>query len=251
MSENIIENFCPVELTKQGEELLAKVQTGIPLNITRAGVGDGFVSDGQSVTQLMSLVNEIPSHASKISGTSTVVDITYHKAESNSTVLRIRVQNGDTEFDLREIGIFAQDPDLGEILYAYTNCGNGALTMPVYNGKTRTVRDYTLATRIGNASDLEVNVTLPAEVRQEEFDAHANNQSIHWQISLSSEEPKGNNYIWFVPYTPQESIQEVVLQSVDYNGDETKLHVDMDGEINTADNTAVSDEYGEKVILFE
>ena len=72
-----------------------------------------------------------------------------------------------------------------------------------------------------------------------------------WQISLGSEEPEGNNYIWFAPYVPQNSAQEVVLQTVDYNGDETKLHVDVDGETNTTDNTAVSDEDGTKVILFE
>ena len=69
-----------------------------------------------------------------------------------------------------------------------------------------------------------------------------------WQISIADEEPEGNNYIWFAPYG---DTQEVVLQSVDYNGDETKLHVDMDGDLNTADNTAVSDEDGTKVILFE
>ena len=72
-----------------------------------------------------------------------------------------------------------------------------------------------------------------------------------WQISLGSEEPEGNNYIWFAPYVPQNSAQEVVLQTIDYNGDETKLHVDVDGGTNTTDNTAVSDEDGTKVILFE
>lgn len=253
MSENMkIKNFGPMKLTQHGLNLLSKAQTGTPLVITKAVVGSGYLEIGQSAEKLTNLVKPVSSHTSEESGTSTLVDITYNKViAGGKTALQIKVQNGDTEFYIREIGIMAQDPDEGEILYAYTSCSGDTHGMPIYDGQNRVEDYFTLITDAENASDIVVNVTLPAEVRQEEFDAHTDNRSIHWQISIGSEEPKGNNYIWFAPYTPQESTQEVVLQSVDYNGDETRIHVDVDGELNTADNTAVSDEDGTKVILFE
>lgn len=91
-----------------------------------------------------------------------------------------------------------------------------------------------------------LKVTLPAEVSQEDFDAHTGNKAIHWLISLGNEEPKGDNYLWFVPYKPQETVDEIILQSTDYNGDETKLHIDVDGDIKTVDN---SDVYNDDVLF--
>lgn len=77
---------------------------------------------------------------------------------------------------------------------------------------------------------------------------HTDDKSIHWQISMGDKEPTGNNYLWFAPYKPQETTDEIILQSADYSGNETKLHIEVDGKLNTVDNSDIN---GENVILFE
>lgn len=78
--------------------------------------------------------------------------------------------------------------------------------------------------------------------------SHITDKSIHCPIFIGDEEPTGDNYLWFAPYKPQENVDEIILQSIDYNGDETKLHVEVDGKLNTVDNSDIN---GENVILFE
>lgn len=170
MSENI-NNFRNIALTSAGLDLLSKVQAGTQLVLTRVVIGSGFITDDESAEELTNLVSLIPSHSSQESGTSATVDITYNRAEGDGkTALRVKVQNGDTDFYLREIGIMAQDPDNGEILYAYTCCTGDTNGMPAYNGQNRIEDNFTLITKIGNADNLTVNITLPAEVKQEDFD---------------------------------------------------------------------------------
>lgn len=244
-----ITTFEPVTLTEKGLLLQSKMQTGEKLKIVRVAIGDGFLPEGQDKKKLLQPVHEIATHTSDTEGTSTIADIVYNELnDAGSVITRIKIQNGDSEFFLREIGIIAFDPDEGEILYAYTTCGNGAECIPAYNGINRVVRDFSLYTKVEQAIAFDVKVTLPAEVSQEDFDAHTGNKAIHWQISIGDEQPKGNNSIWFAPYTPQENDDEIILQSTDYNGDENKMHVDMNGDMNTVSNTDVNDE---NVILFE
>lgn len=242
-----ITTFEPVTLTEKGLLLQSKMQTGEKLKIVRVAIGDGFLPEGQDKKKLLQLVHEIATHTSNTEGTSTTADIVYNQLnDAGSVITRIKIQNGDSEFFLREIGIIAFDPDEGEILYAYTTCGNGAECIPAYNGINRVVRDFSLYTKVEQAIAFDVKVTLPAEVSQEDFDAHTGNKAIHWLISLGNEEPKGDNYLWFVPYKPQETVDEIILQSTDYNGDETKLHIDVDGDIKTVDN---SDVYNDDVLF--
>ena len=215
-----ITTFEPVTLTEKGLLLQSKMQTGEKLKIVRVAIGDGFLPEGQDKKKLLQLVHEIATHTSDTEGTSTTADIVYNQLnDAGSVITRIKIQNGDSEFFLREIGIIAFDPDEGEILYAYTTCGNGAECIPAYNGINRVVRDFSLYTKVEQAIAFDVKVTLPAEVSQEDFDAHTGNKAIHWLISLGNEEPKGDNYLWFVPYKPQETVDEIILQSTDYNGD--------------------------------
>ena len=242
-----ITTFEPVTLTEKGLLLQSKMQTGEKLKIVRVAIGDGFLPEGQDKKKLLQLVHEIATHTSDTEGTSTTADIVYNQLnDAGSVITRIKIQNGDSEFFLREIGIIAFDPDEGEILYAYTTCGNGAECIPAYNGINRVVRDFSLYTKVEQAIAFDVKVTLPAEVSQEDFYAHTGNKAIHWLISLCNEEPKGDNYLWFVPYKPQETVDEIILQSTDYNGDETKLHIDVDGDIKTVDN---SDVYNDDVLF--
>ncbi|MFB4325999.1 tail fiber protein [Priestia sp. BR_2] len=103
--------------TNKGRNLQAKAETGTQLKFTRMGVGDGQLS-GQSIPSLNRLINEKKS-----------LPITRLKTQLPAQAIVGAVlsnQDVTTGFYFREMGIFAQDPDEGEILYAYGNSGSGA-----------------------------------------------------------------------------------------------------------------------------
>ncbi|KHF33399.1 hypothetical protein CM49_04347 [Paenibacillus sp. P1XP2] len=107
--------------TKKGRNLQAKAELGAELVFTRMAIGDGQLS-GQSIPDLNGLISEKKS-----------LPITRKKIMLPSqAVIGAVLSNQDvtTGFYFREIGIFAQDPDEGEILYAYGNSGSGAEYIP-------------------------------------------------------------------------------------------------------------------------
>ena len=125
------------------------------------------------VANLTAQKSEIESHQTGVTSSSATVDITnVSVVAAGMTNLRLKIKNGDTPFYLREIGIMAQDPDLGEILYLYTNCGNGAQAFPVFDGSNHVYRTIDFLNIISNASDINVNLTLKNEVTREDFETH-------------------------------------------------------------------------------
>ncbi len=171
--------FNSMCLTKKGLRLQAKAQTGEKLAFSRAAAGCGYLPDNTDVLELTSLIEPID----------TPVDITGNQVIGDGTTqLSVRVQNGSTAFYFREIGIFATDPDEGEILYAYSNAGDYADFMPKLRGTDRVITDVTIITQIGNAENIDVNVTLIPEVLHDEFNAHRENAVIdHPDGSVTTE----------------------------------------------------------------
>lgn len=103
--------------TNKGRNLQAKAETGTQLKFTRMGIGDGQLS-GQSIPSLNRLISEKKS-----------LPITRLKTQLPAQAIVGAVlsnQDVTTGFYFREMGIFAEDPDEGEILYAYGNSGSGA-----------------------------------------------------------------------------------------------------------------------------
>lgn len=115
-------NFNGTRLTNKGRDLLARAIAGTPLQFTRVGVGDGVWPTGLDPLDMIALASEkksLPIESIEIVGDGTVK-------------LRFILTNRDLAegFFVREIGIFANDPDLGEILYAVTYAGNQADYIP-------------------------------------------------------------------------------------------------------------------------
>jgi len=102
-------------LTNKGRQLQAKAQTGAQLVYTRMAVGSGTLS-GQSLESMTALIAPVKD-----------LTITRLKRPAGSTraLIGATLTNQDvtTGFYLREVGIFAEDPDDGEILYMYANSG--------------------------------------------------------------------------------------------------------------------------------
>jgi hypothetical protein len=99
--------FYPVRLTQKGILLMSKVQTGEELRFTYARMGDGNIGQTPNPTDLINVIKEI-----EITDP-TIVDGGWVRFE-------FVMDNVDQGFWFRELGIYAMDPDEGEILYAFT-----------------------------------------------------------------------------------------------------------------------------------
>ncbi|MDO0876766.1 tail fiber protein [Anoxybacillus gonensis] len=167
--------FGGLIMTNRGRILQTKAQTGVQLTFTRIALGDGSLS-GQSILELNQLINEKKS-----------VSITKLKTQPDGkAVVGAVLSNQDitTGFYWREIGVFAQDPDIGEILYCYGNAGSAAEYIPAGGGSDIIEKNIDIITIVGNASNVSatINQSLVFETpegAQEKVDAHANDTTKH------------------------------------------------------------------------
>ena len=103
-------------LTKAGAAMLAKTPIGSEIPVTKWRIGDGQLPGGEDPrdrTQLVNPVRELP----------------IASVENNGNQCLIKGQLVNTEmaaFTWRETGLYATDPDDGEILYAYGYEADGA-----------------------------------------------------------------------------------------------------------------------------
>ncbi|MEC9305271.1 MAG: phage tail protein, partial [Pseudomonadota bacterium] len=154
-------NFPGLKLTDAGKMLQAKAQTGQPLSFTRVGLGDGAIPE--SPADLTKLVNEKHS-----------LSIQRQEIPGDGTVtLRVIMTNQglSTGFFMRELGIFATDPDTGdELLYSYSNAGEETDFLPAAGGAVVWEGVFDIITIIGNANNVTaviddyITIALKSEV---------------------------------------------------------------------------------------
>lgn len=167
--------FGGLIITNRGRALQAKAQIGTQLVFTRIAVGDGELGGG-SILDLTELKHEVKS-----------LSITKIKTLSDGkAVIGTLLSNQDISegFYLREIGIFAQDPDLGEILYCYGNAGALAEYIPAGGGADIIEKNIDIITIVGNASSVSavIDESLIFETpdgAQEKVDTHAVKKQTH------------------------------------------------------------------------
>ena len=110
-----------VYLTKRGRNLLAKAVAGANLTFTRFAIGDAYLN-GAAIEDLNNVI-------------SFKYSVGFSKKQFNE-VGKVKLAGNFTNSDVggfyyRELGLFATDPDLGEILYAYGNADSRAEYIPV------------------------------------------------------------------------------------------------------------------------
>ena len=113
-------SFSTILFTEKGRALQAKAQAGTALNFTKLAMGSGSLG-GQSQITLTALIDP-----------KVILSINEIKRKPNYATIKGIFSNQDisTGFYWREIGLFAQDPDIGEILYCYGNAGTLAEYIP-------------------------------------------------------------------------------------------------------------------------
>lgn len=140
--------FGGLILTNRGRILQAKAQTGVQLQYTRIALGDGALGNSQ-IIELNALKQE-------------VISLPIGKLKvNNATAIVGTVLNNNsvtTGFYFREIGVFATDPDVGEVLYCYGNAGNMAEYIPAGGGADVVEKAIDVQVLTGNAPNVTASI---------------------------------------------------------------------------------------------
>lgn len=139
--------FKRVVITRNGQTLMAKLMSGTgTVEFTKIGVSSTTYTD----TQLESLTS--------LSGVKQTAPITNIARNNNASVTvegAISNEELTVGYYMQTIGLYAKDPDAGEILYAVTTASVAGY-MPPFNNRTPSGAQFKLTTTVGNAE----NVTL-------------------------------------------------------------------------------------------
>ena len=137
-------SFSASGLTNKGRALQAKAQAGAQLIYTKAVAGDGTLGN-QSIGPLTNVLSPKQTY-----------ELTRFKTTGNMATIGFDISNQDvtTGFYFREIGIFATDPDEGEILYWYANSGNTADYIPPGGGSDIIEKTFDVLVFVGTATNV-------------------------------------------------------------------------------------------------
>jgi len=163
--------FGGLILTNRGRALQAKAQAGAQLQFTKVRVGDGQLGS-QSIPDLTNMINTIKT-----------LDISKLKAltDGKAVIGCVLSNSGLTAgFYWRELGVFAQDPDLGEILYCYGNAGAQAEYIPADGGADLIEKKIDVITLVGSATS--VTATIEQSIiyaSAQDLEEHIDNSNVH------------------------------------------------------------------------
>jgi len=140
-----------VYLTKQGRNLLAKGQAGNELRFTRFAYGDGIIKNEAELFEMKKLKHEIATagfrqNAVKVNG------------DGSATISVLLTNDTNASWvDMTEFGIFAQDPDVGEVLYAVGSQSDHPEPIPPSKSKMWELQ-MDIIVQIGNAENVTINI---------------------------------------------------------------------------------------------
>lgn len=141
-------NWNGLQLTNKGIALQAKVQAGTQLHITKLKLGSGVVPSGTDVKTLTDLI--APEQNLGIGGKEAVGDY----CKISSTISNTGLEAG---YYVRELGVFAQDPDDGEILYMYTTDGAPDY-LPAGGGSTVISQEFSVMIAVDDTDNIVVDI---------------------------------------------------------------------------------------------
>jgi len=155
-------------MTDVGADLQAKVNAGkTKLTFTKIKVGSGVnATNPLALTDVLSSKWETTNFVVKQEG----------KIVSVDTFI---TNNGITEaFRMSEIGLFAQDPDKGEVLYAYLTDPEPD-RMPAEGGSVVVSQELTIGMVFSNTGKVSLTVNMGALVTHEQLEAHNADANAH------------------------------------------------------------------------
>jgi len=146
--------FSKLVITNKGQALIAKMIAGTGnIDFTKICTSSTQYTENQLVG-LTSLSN--------VKQTSLISKVT----RTNEVAIKVEAAFTNTDltagYYMRTIGLYAVDPDVGEILYAVTIETSGNCYMPPYNGVTVSGAYVQLVTTVGNAESVSLEVDAAA-----------------------------------------------------------------------------------------
>ena len=184
--------FSKLIITGAGQALIAKVIAGTGnIRFTKVSTSDTAYEENklEELTEL-----------SGIKQTSLISDI----VRTNEVAVKIETAFHNTEltegYYMRTMGLYAVDPDEGEILYAVTVETSGNCYIPPYNGVTVSGAYVQLITTVGNAEQLSLEVDAAAVATIGDL-RELEEKIENLKMDL------GDAYVQFVEYETRENIQ--------------------------------------------
>lgn len=156
-------------VTDKGHALLAKLTQGNTLNITRAITGAGFVTPG-----ILSKQTEVTEPKQSL----TFRTVTY-PAKGKCAFPVILTNDGlATGYSATQVGLFAMDPDEGEILFLIvqsTDADTGTI-IPGEKDMPGYCAEWTFYFQYGQADGVTITVDPSNTVSRSEMEDYINNQ---------------------------------------------------------------------------
>ena len=152
-------------LTDKGRALLAKLTQGNTLDITRAVAGAGYVTPGFLANQ-----TEVPDPKQSL----TFRPVSYPETGKCALPVELRNEGLATGYIATQVGIYATDPDEGEILFFISQAPEAnkgteipsATEMPGYSA------EWTFYVQYGQADGVNVTVDPANTISREEMEGY-------------------------------------------------------------------------------
>ncbi|ARK26014.1 hypothetical protein SporoP37_15920 [Sporosarcina sp. P37] len=202
-------NYEGMILTKKGRDLQAKAEAGTKLVFTRVKIGDGQGSG--TYDELNDLVRPKKD-----------LSINSIKAEGDGLCrIRTHITNIGLEQGLfvYEIGLFAQDPNVGEILYGVTTATTPDY-LPPAGGTTLVNHQFDLVIIIGNAMEIHANIETDGYVSKADFDEWTRKiERLIIQSEIDGRVPESNKGTFFDKFDGEPSRLTFLNDSADLTED--------------------------------
>lgn len=153
-------------ITKKGIQLLVKLMaTEGMLKITRVSVGTGILPNGYDPASLLDIVQY------KMDGM-----IAECKADGDIAQITMQISSVgiETGFTMTEMGVFAEDPDIGEILYAYLDMREDPQYVYAEGGAAQKFIEITLDIAISEATKVTTYINPSSMITRKEFEEERN-----------------------------------------------------------------------------
>lgn len=146
-------NWSGLILTKQGRQLQAKVEAGTKLTITKLKLGSGVLQEGKQMEELTDLVEP-----KQNIGIATIEAQDNGMCKVSATISNAGLSVG---YYVRELGVFATDPDKGEILYLVAT-DSAPDYLPAEGGATVVSQEFAVYVSVNNTDNVVAEIDAGA-----------------------------------------------------------------------------------------
>lgn len=179
-------NYNKIIPTLAGSNLLVEsIKSKKPLIFTRIALGDGTLTESESIENLTALKHPMAQNAVQAINIRGNGEIDVVATISNASVT--------SGFYARELGVFAKVGDTGtEKLFAYTNAGAQASYTPA--GTSLDEKLITVTFYIGNDVNVQINLNSQLYITQAALDAHNSATNAHQDAFNKKLDVTSNQY---------------------------------------------------------